>query len=403
VRTPGGRVGLACGIVILAAACGASPPASQRERSQPVLPDETASAAANGSTGATPDTRVAIGSVRLDETTCALDGVPDGLDAGDYALRAVNATPDRAAFDLFRIGPGGSVQGLVEHVDEERQRAEAGDPFSGPPPWADHILGSNLMPVGATEDLDVSLDDGTYGIVCLWNFVETPDPVRPFAVAGPITVGDAAAAVCRTTETACLGPLEAGVHRADQVDVPFAYEVGEGWELVHEDVGVVLIDRLSDAPPAGDSDTPTTPFEPGGFVLVAIDPRIAAQDPCGHASEPGVGTTVDDLVGWLTFHEGLEATEPTELTIGDRRAVSVDIVAAAGSTPACSEGVSLFVHELTEGFWWWLDDRTAERIVLVELGGGRVGLVLIEAVHAEFEEAVEAAMPVVESLRFDDE
>ena len=400
MRDHHGHAGLGWWLVIQLAGCGGAPAASEPPVSPSMVPAPSEAAPGDLSTSSPSDAAVALGSVRLDEFSCTLDDMPEALDAGGYVLRAINATPDRAAFDVFRIGPEGSVEGLVEHIDGERRRAEAGEAFAGPPPWADHVVGSNIIAVGATEDLHLTLDDGTYAIVCLWNFVETPDPVRPFAVAGPIEVGEAAAALCRTTEPACLGPLEAGSHRALEIDVPFGYEVGEGWASVHEDRGVLLIDRLSDVPPNGDSDAPTAPFEPGGYILVAIDPQIAAQDPCGHAPELGVGTSVDALAAWLTAHEGLEATDPVELSIGGRRAVSLDIAQAPDWTPVCSEGVSLFVHALTDGFWWWLDDRTAERIVLVELDDDRVALVLFDALHAEFNDAVEAAMPAIESIRF---
>lgn len=325
------------------------------------------------------------------------------MSAGEVTIQAVNQTPETAAFDLFLIGPGGSFEDLADHVAAEKARAEGGQPFAGPPPWADHVGGSDLIAVDRTETFSVALESGTYGFVCLWKFDDAfTDPVRPFAVAGPVEVGEGTAALCRTEDPGCEGPLEAGEHRSSAIALPFSYTVPGGWAKAFEDEGVVLIDRLpADGTLNSGADTPTAAYEPGGYILVVVDPLIARQEPCSRDPEPGGGRSPEDIVAWLTAHPGLAAGEPFADVMGGHATIGVDIAKIETWDPPCSEGVSLFVHELTEGLWWWIDDRSTERIFLVALPDNRVALVLFEALDAEFDEAVQAAMPVLRSIQFE--
>jgi hypothetical protein len=173
-------------VAALLAGCASTPARSDLPDPGPTSTNATASPSPSASEAPEP-----IGSVRQDETECSLAGIPAELEAGEHTLEVINATPKRAAFDLFRIGSGGSLSALIDHIDLERERAEAGEPFAGPPPWADHVAGSNILPAGERAEVAATLEDGTYAFVCLWTFVETSDPVRPFAVAGPIQVGHA--------------------------------------------------------------------------------------------------------------------------------------------------------------------------------------------------------------------
>ena len=59
-------------------------------------------------------------------------------------------------------------------------------------------------------------------------------------------------------------------------------------------------------------------------VYFLRDPAIASQD-CEETEEPGVGTSVDDLVAWLDASPGLSASEPVPVTVGGLEGMRLDI------------------------------------------------------------------------------
>ena len=181
---------------VLASGCGTADVASPSTTSPAASPAPAPTAPARPAPAATATPEPAVlGTITVTETGCALDDSPDRIEPGRFILDVHNGTRARAAFDMFRIGESGSVEAFVAHVEDERTRAEAGEPFRGPPIWAHHVVGSDLLERGESATLAGTAELGTYAVVCLWKFETTSsDPVRPFALVGPIGVGETAQA-----------------------------------------------------------------------------------------------------------------------------------------------------------------------------------------------------------------
>lgn len=80
----------------------------------------------------------------------------------------------------------------------------------------------------------------------------------------------------------------------------------------------------------------------GRFSFSVVDNLFA--DPCGGGAlrEPPVGPTVDDLANALATLPGIEATGPTEATLGNRPAKLVEFSLAADEEPCAPQGVKLW-------------------------------------------------------------
>jgi hypothetical protein len=119
-------------------------------------------------------------------------------------------------------------------------------------------------------------------------------------------------------ELPCEGPLEPGRYRWTFSEPTIDFEIpSSGWTWRYGGGGLELIADTTQPPPH------TGLYVPDGMYLVH-DPTIASRD-CEEVSEPGVGTSVSDLVAWLENAPGLVVSEPTQVTVGGFEGMQIDI------------------------------------------------------------------------------
>jgi hypothetical protein len=110
-------------------------------------------------------------------------------------------------------------------------------------------------------------------------------------------------------ELPCEGPLEPAKYRWTFSEPMIDFEItSPGWTWLYAGGGLHLI--ADETPPPQHQSL----FVPDGIYFLH-DPTIASQD-CEESSEPGVGGSVSDLVGWLETAPGLLVSEATQVTVG---------------------------------------------------------------------------------------
>jgi len=118
-------------------------------------------------------------------------------------------------------------------------------------------------------------------------------------------------------ELPCEGSLEPGKYRWTFHEPTIDFEIPTpGWSWSFSGGGNFRII-------ADESLTHTGLYISDG-VYFLHDPTIASRD-CEDASEPGLGRSVRDLVGWLKSAPGLTVSEPTPVTIGGLEGMQLDI------------------------------------------------------------------------------
>jgi hypothetical protein len=139
------------------------------------------------SSAASPTPRLA-GVVTQTSTDCSLSLTPGAIKSGPIACRFVNQSGDRAGLDVWRMPEASSFQSLVVDAQDDRRRAEAGEP-----PQGDHSALGSAPSIRADWDSAPSrtvsgrLEPGTYALVCIATFPKVSEP-RLLKVVGPVVV-----------------------------------------------------------------------------------------------------------------------------------------------------------------------------------------------------------------------
>lgn len=118
-------------------------------------------------------------------------------------------------------------------------------------------------------------------------------------------------------ELPCGGQLEPGEYRWTFSEPTLDFEVpSPGWSWLFSGGGNF---RLF----ADQSPTHEGVYLSDGIYFLH-DPTIASRD-CEDSSEPGVGRSMDDLIGWLESAPGLVVSEPAPVTVGGLEGMQLDI------------------------------------------------------------------------------
>jgi hypothetical protein len=118
-------------------------------------------------------------------------------------------------------------------------------------------------------------------------------------------------------ELPCEGPLEPAKYRWTFSEPTIDFEItSPGWTWLYAGGGLHLI--ADETPPPQHEGL----YVPDGIYFLH-DPTIASQD-CEESSEPGVGGSVRDLVGWLETAPGLSVSEATRVTVGGLDGMHLD-------------------------------------------------------------------------------
>lgn len=230
---------------------------------------------------------------------------------------------------------------------------------------------------------------------------------------------------CRRQGYICLGTLEAGTHATTLFrSRTKAAGPSASWNPAVPSVSFTVPDGWTNGwDSLQEYDLETTSFFEANFgaadygpdahgIYLKANPAASTQhDACTReVPQPGVGTSVDALVRWLTTHPGLNASAPQPLVIDGRPAVMVDLAidptwtkqTHCGGDPAVP-AVKLFVPAggSSDQYIWHLFSSGLMRVILIDLGGGDVLAAIVDSTDpATFDQLVADAMPIVESFRF---
>ena len=131
------------------------------------------------------------GVVTQTSTDCLLLLTPGTIKSGLIAFTFVNQSGDRAGLDVWRMPEASSFDTLVAAAQDDRRRAEAGEP-----PQSDHSALGSAPSIRADWDSAPSrtvsgrLEPGTYALVCIATFPKVSEP-RLLKVVGPVVVDPA--------------------------------------------------------------------------------------------------------------------------------------------------------------------------------------------------------------------
>ena len=146
---------------------------------------------------------------------------------------------------------------------------------------------------------------------------------------------------------------------------------------------------------------------PGWVTPATTSASRSWQNPCRsvRAASRARPADAEALAESIRSDPDLEATAPVAVIVGEINALQIDVVAAPGAT-ACFSGEP---HVMTTADPDWqsvtgsLGQGTRMRLYLLDLpaaGSAQVLAVAIAAPETEFERAVDAATPIVESIEF---
>jgi hypothetical protein len=219
--------------------------------------------------------------------------------------------------------------------------------------------------------------------------ISTPPPAASPSLT-PAASPSPAPSLCATSDPACIGALAPGRHSTDALITPTTYTVPAGWSKTLDVPGAVNLEHA----------------EAASFIAIWPDWNISSQDSCIEAPSAlaGRGRTVDDLVTWLTEHEGVVASDPTPVTIDRIDGLVLDARMADDYTGPCGARALVFTHQGTindiGAFQLNKEDRT--RLWFFDVGEGHVvNLAIVVENSADFDGFLAAATPVVESMTFE--
>ena len=128
------------------------------------------------------------------------------------------------------------------------------------------------------------------------------------------------------------------------------------------------------------------------WMRIAADP-LPVQSGCGPGPAPA---DAGELAQSIRSDPDLEATAPVAVSIGGIDALRIDVALAAEAGCVQGDGPAVVVEKS------WLGDGNRMRLYLLDLPGGpgRTLTIAILASRPDFEQVVEAAAPVLDSLEF---
>ncbi|MFB7892172.1 hypothetical protein ACFC1I_08235 [Microbacterium sp. NPDC056044] len=188
--------------------------------------------------------------------------------------------------------------------------------------------------------------------------------------------------------------LDPGTYTSQVFDTPVTFTVPAGWKVFEDVPGWIGLARMeNDGPP----------------LLVVRDVDAAAKS-CSEEAEPGVGRTPAQLTTWLSEHEGLATSEPSQVTVGGLDGTTIDTAMAPSWTTACpfSEGqpiaMTLVGTDISKTFHWGNDAEWSDRLWVLDLPSVENGNIVIVGTiccGVDRQDQLDAVQEVVDSFEFD--
>jgi hypothetical protein len=222
---------------------------------------------------------------------------------------------------------------------------------------------------------------------------------------------------CKDTTDQCLGVLEAGRYPSQYIDPrvkngdwhprlgAITFTVPDGWANSGDFPSRFILTPAADYANESPQGPPTGTAHD---IVVFTQPAAAVQDgTCEANDDRAIGPTVDALVAWLRTRPGLQTGAPVPIMIDGHPGQMLDLSLSPSWSTACPGNASPSAVFLTEaGFH--LDSYAIgfaageqARLLLLDLGQADVVGILIRSTQPDrFDGLIQAAMPIVESLRF---
>ncbi|MDQ6681674.1 MAG: hypothetical protein M3Y88_00185 [Chloroflexota bacterium] len=187
--------------------------------------------------------------------------------------------------------------------------------------------------------------------------------------------------------------LKAGSHRTSAFSPAITFTLPAGGWVNREDAsGVFPLESLT---------------MPGDAIFFFRFPSASAP---GGGQAPRVGNSVGDLTAWLGTLKVLEATKPTAVTIGGLSGQQLDVAIAKGTDThpdGCTVKVCVYLFSAVDPrayvTWKWdfgLAGPERVRLILLTARDGVVLIVIDSLDGTTFGPLVEAAKPILASVRF---
>jgi hypothetical protein len=244
----------------------------------------------------------------------------------------------------------------------------------------------------------------------------SPSPVPPALAPSPLAAEHPGCNSLFFGVVDCPGNLAAGSHTSTNFTHPITYMVPAGWAAAWDLSKSFSLEHQVDFIREGS-------FRSSNLwpsIYVFPDPQAAVQDgSCVVATEPGIGSSPDALVNWVAKRPGIVASKPTDIKIGDKTGRMVDVQVASTWSRRCGmldghgdrqtppvpyialvRGAGPGGQQSDE--WEWGPDRPElQRFIFVDIGGGHsVVVVLTVPVATDFNQFVDEATPIVQTMTF---
>lgn len=176
-----------------------------------------------------------------------------------------------------------------------------------------------------------------------------------------------------------------GVVRSEGFKDEFTYTLPPDWSLTG----------------TGDRYYSFTPNQGTGSLL-ALSGVVAARSDCSRRPEPGVGTSSDAMIKWLSKDSALDATTPQPTTLGSAAGSWLDVALAPDWKRTCPNGLTLLTRhpDGPESMEILANDKM--RIYVLDVPGGDTVTILATVRATGAGPSIEDVAAIVKSFDFSD-
>jgi hypothetical protein len=232
-------------------------------------------------------------------------------------------------------------------------------------------------------------------------------------------VGDWNRVACTNVDSGCWGTLEAGTHQTQYIDPKL--DAGEVWAPRLGAIEFTVPDGWANSvdwpnwfalTPQADyaTETPEGPATESAIhevSLFALPAAAVGGRTCNSAAQPAVPRTVDGLIEYVQGITDLVTSDtPTPVTIDGHPGKWINLAVASTDGSICpgeSEPGALYLVPADDSDMWHVGIIKGERqrLLLLDLGDGDILAVVIDSADPDrFNELVDQAMPIIESMTF---